>query len=214
MRRRAEMLRRRGLLAPGQQSEELVVIEARVRAAAGARLAAVEAAPAARTCGSGPTMPPEPARSRVVVTADGPVLVPGPVEVVTPDGRRSVSDRPVTALCVCGKQRPLPVLRHQPPTPGPLGAPGGRMTTLASPSPTTDDPATAPPTAGPPLPAARGPLSAAVLERLRGGGLATPGAWPTPTRTARTCSWRCTWPTSCTTAGSRASTTTWSGTPT
>ncbi len=36
MRRRAEMLRRRGLLSPGQQSEELVVIEARVRSAAGA----------------------------------------------------------------------------------------------------------------------------------------------------------------------------------
>ena len=34
MRRRAEMLRRRGLLVPGQQSEELVVIEARVRAEA------------------------------------------------------------------------------------------------------------------------------------------------------------------------------------
>lgn len=34
MRRRAEMLRRRGLLTPGQQSEELVVIEARVRDAA------------------------------------------------------------------------------------------------------------------------------------------------------------------------------------
>ena len=31
MRRRAAMLRRRGLLAPGQQSEELVVIEARAR---------------------------------------------------------------------------------------------------------------------------------------------------------------------------------------
>lgn len=37
MRRRAEMLRRRGLLAPGQQSEELVVIQARVRAVVPAR---------------------------------------------------------------------------------------------------------------------------------------------------------------------------------
>lgn len=36
MRRRAEMLRRRGLLLPGQQSEELVVIEARVRTAVAA----------------------------------------------------------------------------------------------------------------------------------------------------------------------------------
>jgi len=37
MRRRAAMLRRRGLLAHGQQSEELVVIEARARTIAPAR---------------------------------------------------------------------------------------------------------------------------------------------------------------------------------
>ena len=39
MRRRAETLRRRGLLSPGQRSEELVVIEARMRAAAGGAFA-------------------------------------------------------------------------------------------------------------------------------------------------------------------------------
>ena len=44
----------------------------------------------------------------VVVTADGPVLVTGPVEVVLPDGRRVRSDRPVTALCVCRRSRTAP----------------------------------------------------------------------------------------------------------
>ena len=44
----------------------------------------------------------------VVVTADGPVLVTGPVEVVLPDGRRVRSDRPVTALCVCRRSRRAP----------------------------------------------------------------------------------------------------------
>jgi hypothetical protein len=32
-------------------------------------------------------VPPEPARRRVVVTSDGPLLVEGPLEVVLPDGR-------------------------------------------------------------------------------------------------------------------------------
>lgn len=44
----------------------------------------------------------------VVVTADGPVLITGPVEVVLPDGRRVRSDRPVTALCVCRRSRRAP----------------------------------------------------------------------------------------------------------
>lgn len=44
----------------------------------------------------------------VVVTADGPVLISGPVEVVLPDGRRVRSDRPVTALCVCRRSRRAP----------------------------------------------------------------------------------------------------------
>jgi CDGSH-type Zn-finger protein len=44
----------------------------------------------------------------VVVTADGPVLITGPVEVVMPDGRRVRSDRPVTALCVCRRSRRAP----------------------------------------------------------------------------------------------------------
>jgi CDGSH-type Zn-finger protein len=44
----------------------------------------------------------------VLVTADGPVLITGPVEVVLPDGRRVRSDRPVTALCVCRRSRHAP----------------------------------------------------------------------------------------------------------
>lgn len=44
----------------------------------------------------------------VVITADGPVLISGPVEVVLPDGRRVRSDRPVTALCVCRRSRRAP----------------------------------------------------------------------------------------------------------
>jgi CDGSH-type Zn-finger protein len=44
----------------------------------------------------------------VLVTADGPVLITGPVEVVLPDGRRVRSDRPVTALCVCRRSRRAP----------------------------------------------------------------------------------------------------------
>jgi CDGSH-type Zn-finger protein len=44
----------------------------------------------------------------VTVTDDGPVLVPGPVEVSLPDGRRVLSERPVTALCVCRRSRRYP----------------------------------------------------------------------------------------------------------
>jgi CDGSH-type Zn-finger protein len=47
-------------------------------------------------------------RRRVVVTDDGPVLVYGPVDVETPDGTRVLSDRAVTALCVCGRSRRRP----------------------------------------------------------------------------------------------------------
>ena len=45
---------------------------------------------------------------RVVVTGDGPVLVTGPVEIELPDGRTVRSERPVTALCVCGLTRRRP----------------------------------------------------------------------------------------------------------
>nr|WP_196791990.1 CDGSH iron-sulfur domain-containing protein [Motilibacter deserti] len=35
-------------------------------------------------------------------------MVEGPVEVELPDGRKAVSERPVTALCVCGNSRRYP----------------------------------------------------------------------------------------------------------
>jgi CDGSH-type Zn-finger protein len=44
----------------------------------------------------------------VVLTADGPVLVSGPVEIVLPDGRRVRSNRPVTAICVCRRSKRAP----------------------------------------------------------------------------------------------------------
>ena len=58
-------------------------------------------------------MPPEPrpdrapAPNRVVVT-DGPLLVQGPVEVELPDGTTAYSERPVTAVCVCGASARYP----------------------------------------------------------------------------------------------------------
>jgi Iron-binding zinc finger CDGSH type len=44
----------------------------------------------------------------VILTADGPVLVSGPVEIVLSDGRRVRSERPVTAICVCRRSRRAP----------------------------------------------------------------------------------------------------------
>jgi CDGSH-type Zn-finger protein len=38
----------------------------------------------------------------------GPILVEGPVEVVLPDGRALVSERPVVALCTCRRSRRYP----------------------------------------------------------------------------------------------------------
>ena len=46
---------------------------------------------------------------RVVVTADGPLLVEGPVDIDLPDGRRVRSERPVTAVCVCGRSARYPI---------------------------------------------------------------------------------------------------------
>ncbi|AEF39846.1 CDGSH iron-sulfur domain-containing protein [Hoyosella subflava] len=41
-------------------------------------------------------------------TADGPLLVPGPVSVELPDGRVATSDRVVVALCLCKRSRIFP----------------------------------------------------------------------------------------------------------
>jgi len=40
---------------------------------------------------------------RVTVVPDGPVLLQGPVEVRLPDGSVARSERPVVALCTCGR---------------------------------------------------------------------------------------------------------------
>ncbi|WP_345609855.1 CDGSH iron-sulfur domain-containing protein [Pseudonocardia adelaidensis] len=45
---------------------------------------------------------------QVVLTDEGPLLVPGPVDVVLPDGTRVRSERPVTALCTCRRSRRRP----------------------------------------------------------------------------------------------------------
>ncbi len=45
---------------------------------------------------------------QVLLTDEGPMLVPGPVDIVLPDGSRVRSDRPVTALCTCRRSRRQP----------------------------------------------------------------------------------------------------------
>ncbi len=91
LRARAAMLRQRGLLAAGEEREELVVVEARrTETRAGTR---TETEP----------------RQRIVLTGDGPMLVSGPVDVELPDGRRVTSDRPVTALCLCRRSHRYPL---------------------------------------------------------------------------------------------------------
>ncbi|PRY52955.1 iron-binding CDGSH zinc finger protein [Knoellia remsis] len=46
--------------------------------------------------------------TRVVVTSDGPILVDGPVEVVTAEGTTVHSDRTVVAICTCKRSRIQP----------------------------------------------------------------------------------------------------------
>jgi len=46
--------------------------------------------------------------SRVVVTGEGPILVEGPVEVVTADGTTVRSERGLVALCTCRRSRIAP----------------------------------------------------------------------------------------------------------
>jgi CDGSH-type Zn-finger protein len=45
---------------------------------------------------------------QIVLTDEGPLLVPGPVDIVLPDGRLVRSERPVTALCTCRRSRHAP----------------------------------------------------------------------------------------------------------
>jgi len=48
------------------------------------------------------------ARVRVEITGEGPVLVHGPIDVVTPEGAVVRSERAVTALCTCRRSRRFP----------------------------------------------------------------------------------------------------------
>ena len=49
------------------------------------------------------------ARVRVEITGEGPVLVYGATDIVTPDGTTVRSDRAVTALCTCRRSRRFPL---------------------------------------------------------------------------------------------------------
>jgi CDGSH-type Zn-finger protein len=49
------------------------------------------------------------ARARVEITGEGPVLVYGATDIVTPDGTRVRSERAVTALCTCRRSRRFPL---------------------------------------------------------------------------------------------------------
>ncbi|HET9254538.1 MAG TPA: CDGSH iron-sulfur domain-containing protein [Pseudonocardiaceae bacterium] len=48
-------------------------------------------------------------RRRVRVVPGGPVLIEGPVELITDDGRHVIADRFVVALCVCRRSRRYPL---------------------------------------------------------------------------------------------------------
>ncbi|MEV2222837.1 CDGSH iron-sulfur domain-containing protein [Nocardia vinacea] len=56
-------------------------------------------------------MPTNPDREprRIRLTTDGPALIEGPVEFVTPDGRTIHSDRVVVALCLCRRSSNYPL---------------------------------------------------------------------------------------------------------
>ncbi len=47
-------------------------------------------------------------RKRVRIDSGGPILVEGPVEIVTPDGETVTSDRFVVALCACRRSKSFP----------------------------------------------------------------------------------------------------------
>jgi CDGSH-type Zn-finger protein len=117
-------------------------------------------------------VPAEPVRRQVTVTKEGPVLVHGPIEVTLDDGRRVTSDRAVTALCTCRLSRRYPFCdtSHRRRSGNRRAArslvpilQGDRMRSTGTPQPVTKSA----------LPQARGPLSTAVLDTLR-GGTATP----------------------------------------
>lgn len=52
---------------------------------------------------------PDRERRRIRLTADGPALIDGPVELITPDGRTVYSDRFTVALCLCRRSSTYPL---------------------------------------------------------------------------------------------------------
>lgn len=77
--------------------------------------------PAAPDCGAARDTPdprPEPAATaseapepvrRITFTAEGPALVEGPLEVVTPEGDHMLADRFLVALCTCKRSGTYPL---------------------------------------------------------------------------------------------------------
>lgn len=49
------------------------------------------------------------APTRVEITGEGPILIHGPIDLFTPDGRRVHSTRAVTAVCTCRRSRRYPI---------------------------------------------------------------------------------------------------------
>nr|WP_040834855.1 CDGSH iron-sulfur domain-containing protein [Nocardia brevicatena] len=47
--------------------------------------------------------------TRIRFTDDGPALVEGPVELITPDGTTIRSDRFLVAICLCKRSRTYPL---------------------------------------------------------------------------------------------------------
>jgi CDGSH-type Zn-finger protein len=76
--------------------------------------AADDGAAAADTRGTRPEpalLPPDTANPvrRVTFTAEGPALVEGPLEVVTPDGDHLLADHFLVALCTCKRSGSYPL---------------------------------------------------------------------------------------------------------
>ncbi|MBB5916022.1 CDGSH-type Zn-finger protein [Nocardia transvalensis] len=46
---------------------------------------------------------------RVRITSEGPALIDGPVDLLTPDGRTIHCDRVVVALCLCRRSKTYPL---------------------------------------------------------------------------------------------------------
>lgn len=101
-------------------------------------------------CGAGDATPERPRpserRQRVLLDPTGPALVEGPVEVVLPDGTTAVSDRFMTAICMCRRSRTYPWCdtSHRRRTPARRSDKGAGSSTGRDGGRTTDDRPAAP----------------------------------------------------------------------